>query len=447
MAGAGAWSVTPMDSANRRLVQVVQTIALAGLLLIPPRSASAQNAPNKGAGGSGFSLSTSLGWDYFSKSNRLAPDYQNIRLRLAASAPSLWGGSAGLRVLLYEKNSFQEHTGLALGPHLPVRHEIRTLAFDLWPRRSFGATFGRHQPVTSALGLNAMDGATLRWTSAHRSAQALLFGGLSVEYWESEFETKRPVFGGAVRLGGRRGGPSGEVSALHEGFESGGGRTRMGISGSWKPGVLTVEGRSEYDFTARNLTYARLTAAGQLSRDFSPYVQAGHRRGSLFSEATTALEGLPAMTGYRGALRDVSAGAHWRVSRDIFVDGRIGYESGVRNTIDGDAGVRAEQLPYQFSGRVGLGAARSIWARSARASLNLDHRVGAGRLGLDASAVGYRWRRPGLSSSTRYRYAPGLRLGWPLPGGANLTVTGRESLDDWMNKRSEVSTWISYRVM
>ena len=128
------------------------------------------------------------------------------------------------------------------------------------------------------------------------------------------------------------------------------------------------------------------------------------------------------------------------------MDGGIRLESGVRSTVQGDLDLRAENLPYDFTGRIGSGGARSVWARSAHGTLGLEHAVGAGRLALDGSVVGYRWRRPGLSSSTRYRIMPAMRLLWPLPWGANLSLTGREIVDDRGTLRSEMSAWINYRL-
>ena len=61
-----------------------------------------------------------------------------------------------------------------------------------------------------------------------RGLQAALFGGFSVEYWESEFETRRPMVGAVLRMGTRARGASGEVSGIREWFEGGGGRTGSG---------------------------------------------------------------------------------------------------------------------------------------------------------------------------------------------------------------------------
>ena len=393
-----------------------------------------------------WSVTASLGWNYLTVADGLKPDYHDLRLRLGVNAPSLAHGRAGLRVLLYNKTGLQERTGGAAGSRFKSRQEIRTLALDIAPNAVLGGTIGRHSPVATTLGVNEVDGATLRWGGPRRRAQTLLFAGTRVEYWESEFESERPVVGGALRLRSAARRADSELSVIREWFEGGGRRTRVGAAGGWRPGDLDLDGRAEFDGSARLWTFARLSVTGKVGKRLTPFLQVGHRRGALFTETDAAVEGLPENAGYRGSLRDATLGANWRASENLFLDGRAGLESGARDSRDGDVGLRADRLPFEFSGRFGLGAARSTWARSARANLSVEHALGRGRLAFDASAVGYRWNRPGLSSSTRFRWMPALRLVRPLWSGMNLSLTGREIMDDRMSLRSQVSAWIQYRV-
>ena len=150
--------------------------------------------------------------------------------------------------------------------------------------------------------------------------------------------------------------------------------------------------------------------------------------------------------GYRRALQDASIGATWRASDEWTFDGRVRAESGLRTTTGGDLSLRVESLPFGFDGRAGLGLSRSIWAHSARGAIGLDHAWGPGRVSFDGTAVAYRWRRPGLSSSTRWRFAPSLRFSRPIGKGASVLFSGREILDDRLHTRSEVGAWISYRI-
>jgi hypothetical protein len=377
----------------------------------------------------------------------LAPDYQNFRWRFSAAAPSLWDDRAALRFVLYEKLGVDERTGAIAGTQFQTRHQLRTLALDLAPRSRLSATVGRHRPITTALGVNDLDGATVQWRTPGRLVQVSLFGGYAVEYWEAEFEFERPLAGGAIRVGSGVRGTSGEVSILREWNESVDGRTRAGAAGGWRGNRLTLDGRGEVDLATGILSYGRVSATAKIGTRFAPYAQVGHRRGFLFTELPGDRTGFPASSEsrYTDALRDASLGATWNSIGNVSLDGRASMESGARETVGGDLWARAERLPGGFAGRVGVGAARSIWARSARGSLGAGHRLGAGRVSADLSAVGYRWRRPGLSSSTRWRFSPALGLAWPLPAGASLSLNGREILDDRGAFRTEMGIWINYR--
>lgn len=394
----------------------------------------------------GASLAINLGWNYLTVPGGVAPDYQNLRLRLAGSVPSFWGGRAGLRMLVLEKTGVDERAGGASGTRFLTRHQIKTLALELRPRDRVGATLGRHRPVTNALGSNDIDGITLRFGRPRGRVQATAFGGFNVEYWEAEIEPEQLSAGAALAFGDRRKGPRGEVSSIYERFEKGNGRTRVGVDGAWRSVAVTLDGRSEADLTAGLLTYARLSAAGKVGRRLAPYIQAGHRRGLLFTDSPTASGEFADTVGYRRSLEDASIGTTWRVSEDWTIDGRVSAESGLRSTTGMDVSLRGDALPFGFEGRAGFGAAKSIWAHSVRGAVGFDHAWGSGRASFDGTAVAYRWRRPGLSSSTRWRFAPSVRFSRPVGRGASLLVSGREILDDRLNTRSEIGAWISYRI-
>ncbi len=150
--------------------------------------------------------------------------------------------------------------------------------------------------------------------------------------------------------------------------------------------------------------------------------------------------------GYRRALQDAAIGATWRATDHWTLDGRISAESGLRSTAGGDLSLAVGSMPFGFDGRAGLGVSESVWARSMRAHLGLTHALGAGRLSFDGTVVAYRWRRPGLSASTRWRWAPSLRFSRPLGRVASLLIMGSEILDDRLDARSQVGAWINYRI-
>jgi hypothetical protein len=443
---AGTWMPIPVMAKAVVMFLGLATPTLAGRASAAPSPEGITEPATPPRVVSRFNLAVNLGWSYLTVPAGVSPDYQSLRLRIAGSVPSFWDDRASLRVLLLEKTGIDERSGGAAGTRFLTRHEVRTLALDLLPRGRFGGTLGRHRPVTSALGLNDIDGVTLRWGHPQRGAQATVFGGFNVEYWEAEFEPEEPVVGGAIRVGSHGRGPAAEVSAIRERFEKGKGRTRVGADGGWLAGTLTLDGRAEADLTAGILSFARISATTKLGPRFGPYVQGGYRRGLLFTDSPNAVGAASDTLGYRRALRDASIGATWRASDDWTFDGRLTSESGLRNAVGGDLLLRVESLPRGFDGRVGLGMSKSIWARSVRGSLGLEHAWGAGRLSFDGTVLAYRWRRPDLSSSTRWRLAPGLRFSRPFGRGCSLLITGREILDDRLNTRTEAGVWISYRV-